>query len=216
MDRNFWHERWQRNEIGFHRGSTHPALEACWPKAANRSGEPVLVPLCGKSLDMHWLAEQGHPVTGVELDRGAIEAFFDEAGMTPTLDESGPMPCLTAGGITLFAGDFLEFSPVELFGLVYDRAALIALPPETRPRYLDRLAELVKPGARGLLVTLEYPQEAMEGPPFSVTPDEIHAHPAFEFSCLEREDVLGSHQRFAEQGLPWLQEAVYTLRAASR
>ena len=216
MDRNFWHERWQRNQIGFHRDSIHPALEQYWSSIAGNARDPVLVPLCGKSLDMHWLAEQGHSVIGIELDRGAIEAFFREARITPAIDESGPMPCWSAGKITLYAGDFFEFGPANRFGLVYDRAALIALPPGMRARYLEHLAKLLKPGARGLLVTLEYSQEAMEGPPFSVAPDEVHAHPAFEFSCLERNDVLDSHQRFADKGLPWLQEAAYFMRIASQ
>ncbi|MEX2500301.1 MAG: thiopurine S-methyltransferase [Wenzhouxiangellaceae bacterium] len=213
MDSNFWRERWQRNEIGFHRASTHPALESHWATVgSSASAEPVLVPLCGKSLDMHWLARQGHPVVGVELDRGAIEAFFDESGVTPTIDESGPMPSWSAGRITLFAGDFFEFNPPDRFSLVYDRAALIALRAEMRARYLDHLASLMKPDARGLLVTLEYPQDRMHGPPFAVMPDELHSHPAFGFKCLQRSDVLASHEPFAEQGLPWLREAVYAIR----
>lgn len=214
MDRNFWHERWQRNEIGFHQESTHPELVKHWSTVCGDSSATVLVPLCGKSLDIHWLAEQGHSVIGVELDPGAVQAFFDEAGMTPTADDSGVMPSWSSGHITLFAGDFFEFTHPHGFDLVYDRAALIALPPDMRPRYLDHLASLMKPGAQGLLVTLEYPQERMQGPPFSVMPEELHAFAGFEFKCLERSDVLDSHQRFAEKGIPWLRESVYAFRTA--
>ncbi|MFO7763286.1 MAG: thiopurine S-methyltransferase [Wenzhouxiangellaceae bacterium] len=212
MDRNFWHERWQRNAIGFHRDSTHPALENHWPDVVGDLRRPVLVPLCGKTLDMHWLARQGHAVVGIEIDRRAIESFFGEAGMRPSIDESGPMPSWSAGGITLFAGDFFEFAPSSRFDLVYDRAALIALPREMRAGYVDHLSGLLEPDAHGLLITLEYPQEAMQGPPFSVMPEEVRAFPEFDFTCLQRDEVLDSHQRFAEKGLPWLREAVYSLR----
>jgi len=210
MDKEFWHERWQRNEIGFHRESIHPALARHWPRVSADPDAPVLVPLCGKSLDMYWLAEQGHPVVGIELDRRAVEAFFDEAGLSPSVDESGPLAAFSAGRITLFAGDFFDFAPPSRFSVFYDRAALIALPPEMRAAYADHLATLLEPGATGLLITLEYPQKAMPGPPFSVMPQEVHAYPAFDFECLQRDDVLDAHQRFAEKGLPWLREAVYT------
>jgi len=211
MDKDFWHERWQRSEIGFHRDSTHPALINHWSNIADGMPGPVLVPLCGKSLDMLWLAEQRHPVVGIELDRGAVEAFFDEAGLSPSVDESGPLSAFSAGRITVFAGDFFDFAPPSRFSLFYDRAALIALPPEMRADYLDHLAGLLEPGARGLLITLEYPQEAMQGPPFSVMPEELQAYPALDFNCLQRDDVLDSHQRFAEKGLPWLREAGYSV-----
>ena len=212
MHRDFWHQRWQRNEIGFHRDSVHPALEAHWPEVARGASKPVLVPLCGKSLDMLWLARQGHPVVGVELDRCAVETFFEEAGFVPEIDETGPLPFFSAGGITLFAGDFLEFDPPDRYGLVYDRAALIALPPEMRPRYLTHLASLLEIGARGLLITLEYLQTDMQGPPFSVMPEELARHSAFDFQCLARNDVLASHPRFADKGLSWLNEVAYNLR----
>jgi len=211
MEKRFWLERWQRGEIGFHRDSVHPALERYWPQVAGAARDPVLVPLCGKSLDMRWLAARGHPVVGIELDHGAIEAFFREAGTQPTLDDTGPLPRWSADGITLYGVDFFEFSPASRFRLVYDRAALIALPPEMRPAYLDRLAWLLSDDARGLLITLEYDQQAMQGPPFSVLEEELEAHPAFDFECLDRADVLASHPRFAERGLAWLNEVAYAL-----
>lgn len=215
MQKEFWHERWKRNEIGFHRDSTHPALEEHWSRIAPRTSGPVLVPLCGKSLDMRWLAGQGHRVVGVELDRGAVEAFFETAGVAPDIDDTGPLRSYAAGPITIFAGDFFEFELPGRFDLVYDRAALIALPPEMRPPYLERLAALLAPGARGLLITLEYPDTAMQGPPFSVMPEELLEDNidsrAFDFQCLERRDVLASHPRFADKGLPWLNETVYAV-----
>lgn len=211
MQKDFWHDRWQHNKIGFHRDSVHPALVKHWPAASRGDGGPVLVPLCGKSLDMHWLAQSGHAVVGVELDRRAVEAFFDEAGLSPEIDETGSLPSYSAGGITIFAGDFFEFNPPEMYRLVYDRAALIALPPDMRKRYLPQLASMLAPGARGLLITLEYPQAAMQGPPFSVLPDELAADPGFEFERLEHIDSLAENPRFVDSGLSWLNEVTYGL-----
>lgn len=211
MDKDFWHQRWQRNEIGFHRDSVNPVLQKHWPTISREGTGPVLVPLCGKSLDMLWLARQGHAVTGIEVDRGAVELFYKEAGLAPEIDESGPLPAYSAGGITLFVGDFFEFDQPDRFRLAYDRAALIALPAEMRPRYLAHLATLLAPDARGLLITLEYAQAQMQGPPFSVIHDELDGDPALDFQCLERSDVLAAHPRFSDKGLTWLNEAAYGL-----
>lgn len=215
MHKDFWHQRWLRNEIGFHRDSVHPALQEHWPGVSHGEPKPVLVPLCGKSLDMLWLARHGHPVVGVELDRGAVETFFAEAGLAPEIDETGLLPSYSAGGITVFVGDFLEFDQPGRYGLVYDRAALIALPPEMRKPYLAHLAGLLAPGARGLLITLEYSQPCMQGPPFSVMPEELAndqpENGAIHFQCLARSDELATHPRFAAKGLDWLNEAIYAL-----
>lgn len=212
MDKDFWRERWRQNKIGFHRESVHPDLKAHWRSVSRSGSGPVLVPLCGKSLDMLWLARLGFSVVGVELEPSAAEAFFNEAGLAPAVDNSGQLPSFSAGGITIFAGDFFEFSPVDQFDLVYDRAALIALPREMRPGYLEHLATLLTPDAGGLLITLEYDQADMQGPPFSVMPDELDDNPALDFECLARSDVIAGHPNFAEKGLTWLNETVYALR----
>jgi len=214
MNKDFWHQRWQRNEIGFHRDSVHPALEKYWSAISPGKLKPVLVPLCGKSLDMLWLSGQGHTVVGVELDGGAVEAFFAEAGLVPDVDKTGTLPSYSAAGVTIFVGDFFEFDHGDQYRLVYDRAALIALPAEMRPRYLTHLETLLAPDAKGLLITLEYSQPSMQGPPFSVMPEELADHPAFEFQCMARSDELTGHPRFAKKGLRWLNESVYLLKPA--
>jgi thiopurine S-methyltransferase len=210
-DREFWHQRWQRGEIGFHRDSVHPALPAFWNSIDGSTPSRVIVPLAGKSIDMRWLAERGHSVTGIELDPTAVRSFFEDAGWTPRVDESGPLNRWQSRGVTLFQGDFFEFRAERAFERFYDRAALIALPADIRPRYLERLADQLAPGAIGLLVTLEYAQDRMNGPPFSVREREIAAQPWFDFECLNRENVLESHPRFAQRGVTRLHEVVYRL-----
>lgn len=217
MDPEFWHERWQQGRIGFHLETVHWALERYWTGVADDRTDRVLVPLCGKTVDMRWLAGRGHPVTGIELSGKAAREFFDEWGQTPVRHADGSMVRWSVGtgqlgeSVELFEGDFFEFSPARRFSLVYDRAALIALPPHMRPRYLRRLRELLTDDAAGLLVTLEYDQRKMDGPPFSVHESELAASAEFRFELLERRDVLAGHQRFAERGLASLDECVYRI-----
>jgi thiopurine S-methyltransferase len=214
MDKRFWHERWQRREIGFHQSDIHWALKRHWTDICGSSSAQVLVPLSGKSLDMRWLADRGHPVTGIELSGQAIEEFFGEWHRTPQGGTCGGLPRRRADGIELAEGDFFEFRPGQPFDLFYDRAALVALPESLRGPYLAQLRECLSPGASGLLVTFEYDARQMDGPPFPVLPEELSAQEGFRFELLERRDVLLEHQSFAEKGLDSLHECAWRVRAA--
>lgn len=174
MDATFWNERWAEGRIGFHEGRPNDYLV----RHVDRLGAArrVLVPLCGKAHDLAFLASRGHTVVGVELVEDAVRAFFAEHDVTPTVERCGALTAYRAGAITIFAGDWFA-TGAELLGPVdafYDRAALIALPPAMRPRYAAHL-RAVAPAATGLLITLEYPADAIDGPPFSVLADEVHA-----------------------------------------
>lgn len=215
MEAGFWHERWQQGQIGFHQPDFHPSLPRYWPTLEVRPGSRVLVPLCGRSLDMVWLSRQGHPVLGIELSPIAAAGFFQHQSVEPRLGERGPFAVYAAAGCEILQGDFFDLTP-DLAGRAhawYDRAALIALPQPMRRRYASHLGELLAPGARGLLITAEYPQEKMNGPPFSVPADEVHAlfDGEFKVELLEREDALAANARFAERGLDSLHEGVFRL-----
>lgn len=218
MEPEFWHERWRENRIGFHTENVHPALVKLWSQVAGFDRSAVLVPLCGKSLDLHWLAESGHPVVGVELSPLAIEQFFEESGFRPTRTSYGGLPAWSVGPLCLVEGDFFEFSPPQRFGLCYDRAALIALPANARARYLAHLAALLKPEAAGLLITLEYNPTEMDGPPFAACESELRGCTELDFDLLQREDVLESEPRFKSRGVQQLHEAAWRMkrRAPSR
>ncbi|RMG28469.1 MAG: thiopurine S-methyltransferase [Gammaproteobacteria bacterium] len=214
MEPEFWLERWRNGQIGFHRETVHPLLARFWPGLDLTPGSRVFVPLCGKSRDLQWLAAQGYRVTGVEISPLAVEAFFRESGLEPEIEE-GPLPCWRAGAIEIYCGDFFAL-PTAVIGdcaAVYDRAALVALPPAMRLAYAARLREALAPGTRILLVTLEYPQARMAGPPFSVEADEVRSlfAPTHVPRCLAREDVLEAHERFRAQGLDRLEEVVWRL-----
>ncbi len=175
MEPSFWIERWAEGRIGFHEGRPNAYLE----RHVERLGvaRRVLVPLCGKAVDLAYLASRGHEVVGVELVEDAVRAFFDEQGVTPTVQRRGELTEYAAGALRVLAGDFFATDPGLLGPLDawYDRAALIALPPDLRARYVAHLDDLLAPGAPGLLVTLEYPPGAIEGPPFAVLADEVRA-----------------------------------------
>jgi thiopurine S-methyltransferase len=177
MEPDFWHDRWREGRIGFHEGRPNTFLT----RHGAHLGEAgrVLVPLAGKSHDMVYLAEQGHQVVGVELSPLAVQSFFGDHGLAPTRQAHGPFEAFSAGPITLLLGDIFALDPAHLgpdpLTAVYDRAALIALPPDLRRRYAAHLRQLMPAGARGLVVTFDYPQEMMDGPPFSVAPGEVAA-----------------------------------------
>lgn len=185
-----WLSRWQEGRIGFHLPVTHSALERWWPSLGVAPGAKVLVPLCGKSLDMRWLAAQGYPVLGIELARQACEQFVAEGAGDVSRYRLEYFDCFRQGPVELWCGDFFHFhiDHVDHLDAFYDRAALIALPPATRQRYAFHLAQLLPPGARGLLISLEREEDTQQGPPFHVTEDEICQlmSPNFTLEVLER------------------------------
>lgn len=176
MEPGFWIDRWREGKIGFHEGqpNAHLVRFAGQLGAARR----VLVPLCGKTVDLAYLAAQGHDVVGVELVEDAARAFFAEQGITPTVAAHGPFVAYAAPGLTILIGDMFATTAPWLGAVdaLYDRAALIALPPALRARYVAHLRALLPAGAPGLLVTLDYPQDRMPGPPFAVADAEVRAH----------------------------------------
>lgn len=188
MDAKFWHDRWAKNEIGFHEGAPNAVLVRHFDRLGLSPGARVFVPLCGKSHDLSWLASRDMKVTGAELSRAAVDQFFTEAGVTPTAENTGTVSRLTAGPITIFAGDIFDLDANTLgpVDAVYDRAALVALPPDMRPRYAAHLATITR-AAPQLLVTLEFGPGDTAGPPFSVTAADVHRYYADRFHTQELE-----------------------------
>ncbi len=175
MDPAFWKSRWAEGKIGFHEGAANSYLARHHDKLATYPR--VLVPMCGKSKDLAYLAAKGHDVIGVELVEDAVKAFFVEHGLNPAIANCGPFVQYTAPQITILAGDMFA-STRETIGpvdAIYDRAALVALPDDMRRRYVDLLRALATKSGRVLVVTFEYDQRKMQGPPFSVEEAELRA-----------------------------------------
>lgn len=215
MDEGFWQARWSQDQIGFHLDAVNSYLQRHWPALDLPAEARVLVPLCGKSLDLAWLAAQGQRVLGVELAQKAVEAFFSEQGLQPEIEVQAAFTCYRAGAVELWCGDFFALTAEDVADCValYDRAALIALPPELRERYTAHLTRILPPACQGLLVTLDYDQEQLDGPPFAVPDQEVRRllEPAWRAESLEARDVLGENWKFLQRGLSRLEERVYRL-----
>ncbi len=216
MEPAFWLERWARGETGFHLPTVNPYLPRYWPALALRPGARVLVPLAGKSVDLLWLRDQGHEVVAVELSPLAADALFATLGATPRVTREAGFELRRVPGLSFIIGDFFATTPalVGRIDAVYDRAALIALPPPAREAYARHLCALQAPGAGTLLVGFEYPQPQMQGPPFAVHEAEVRAlfgatHGIRTLAC---EDILAQEPRFQARGVTALAERIYALR----
>ena len=215
MQPEFWHARWRTGQIGFHQSRVDRNLEEHWQELGVANSSRVFVPLCGKSLDLKWLVERGHSVAGVELSAVALESFCMEQGIPAKRRTLDSFDVYETARLELYCGDFFALTP-ELLGAVsavHDRAALISWAPELREPYALRMTALTNPGTRTLLVTMEYPQAQMSGPPFSVEFDEVarlygRTHAVRE---LSKHDVLANEPRLRARGITRLHEVCYLL-----
>ncbi|HQU15851.1 MAG: thiopurine S-methyltransferase [Chromatiales bacterium 21-64-14] len=215
MEPEFWRQRWRDQQTGFHLDQVNPQLVRYAPELALAPGATVFVPLCGKSLDVQWFAQQGHAALGVELSPLAVETFFDERGLRPVRRVQGRFELWEHPPIRILCGDFFDLEPGDLNGVsaFYDRASLIALPPAMRERYGAHLTRLLPAPARGLLITLDYNPAELDGPPFPVRDAEVHAlyRDRFTVRQLDARDALADNPRFRERGLSRMEERVYLL-----
>ena len=175
MDRVFWHQKWESNDIAFHRSEANPLLVKYFNELSLAKGSRVFVPLCGKSLDIPWLLSHGYRVAGAELSKIAIEQLFGELGVTPEISRDGELDHYRANNIDLFVGDIFDVSDKMLgpVDAIYDRAALVALPEDMRNRYAAHVTKMTNTAPQ-LLICYEYDQRLMEGPPFSVSNQEVN------------------------------------------
>jgi thiopurine S-methyltransferase len=194
MNSSFWHQRWEKNEIGFHEGKPNPLLVKHFHELSVAKGRRIFVPLCGKTLDISWLLSRGYRVTGAELSQLAIEQLFMELGMQPEVTTVGNVEQWSANNLDIFVGDIFAVSEKMLgpIDAVYDRAALVAFPEDMRKRYTAHLTEVTKKSPQ-LLICYEYDQRLMDGPPFSVSNEEVHRHyaTAYDLTLLSSTEVAG-------------------------
>ncbi|NYT65098.1 thiopurine S-methyltransferase [Alcaligenaceae bacterium] len=215
MEGEFWLERWREGQTFFHQKRITPLLQKFWPALNLPAGSLVFVPLCGKSLDMLWLAQQGHRVLGVELSPLAVRQFFDENQLQPTIHDSASGQHYVSGNIEIICGDIFNLDAATLSSCVgvYDRAALVALPTDLRTRYVQHVYGQLSDNYLGLLLTLEYDQNLMDGPPFSVHETEVQtlfsAHSTA--ALLDRRSILDKEPKFAQRGLTSLDSVSYRL-----
>lgn len=205
MEAEFWHQRWQNNELGFQLDEAHQLLRRHLPGVVTGKHK-VFVPLCGKSPDLRYLAHY-LPVVGAELSAIACNDFFHEQGLQVEVSQQQAFVCYQGDTVTLWQGDFFALTEQHISGcdLIYDRAALIALPEAMRLQYVQKLRQLFPGGADVLLIGLEYPQLEKQGPPFSVTHDEVKTlFAGAEVKLLGVEELTGkgfARRRFVTSSL---------------
>ncbi len=213
-DQEFWHNKWASNQIGFHLEDVNPLLPVYWKHTNPKREDKVLVPLCGKSEDLIWLAMKHDSVEGVELSHIAVRAFFAEHFYTPTVTPlNGKHELYQFDELSIYTGNFFT-APLSQADIIYDRAALVALPQDMREEYVERLKQLLNPGGRILLVTLNYPQEEMAGPPFSVPVEEIEQlFSGYKVTCLNVDEADENHPKIVKKGLSRFSEEVYLIES---
>ena len=215
MQADFWLERWEQNQIGFHEDEINSHLQKFWDGLNIPAESKIFVPLCGKSSDMLWLLSQGYQVFGVELSPLAVKSFFAENNLEARVSDYGVFQRWEMDGLTVFQGNFFDLSSEDLQDCcaIYDRASLIALPVEMRQQYSQHLREIVPALSHTLLVTLEYDQDEMQGPPFSVSKEEVQSlfGTANKIECLFAENILEQNEQFKQRGLTRLVEKAYWL-----
>jgi len=195
MDTNFWLQRWEKNDIGgFHEPEANPILVKYFHELPLKKGGRIFLPLCGRTLDIAWLLSKGYRVAGAELVPLAIEQLFKGLGVKPKVSSLGPLKHYSADNIDIFVGDIFNVSQEMLddIDVVYDRAALVALPADVRPQYTKHLMEITHQAPQ-LLISYEYDQSVMEGPPFSVSNKEVKQHyrDRYHLTLLESKNVPG-------------------------
>ncbi|XP_077404791.1 putative thiopurine S-methyltransferase [Vanacampus margaritifer] len=182
VDLKEWAQRWDENRIGFHKPQVHEMLESKIDKVlAERTGVRFFFPLCGKAVDMKWLADMGHSVVGVEIAEKAIQQFFVENNLTYSEEAVPAIPGAkvfrnSEKSISLYNCDLysLTSSVVGQFGAIWDRGSLVAINPRDREKYASLIISLMAKDCRYLLSTLMYNPELYDGPPFAVPGEQVH------------------------------------------
>lgn len=215
MELDFWLAKWNNAQTGFHQSEFNRYLTNYWSLLEIPPDSHVLVPLCGKSLDMLWLRRQGYNVLGIEISELAVNQFFAENDLPYTVNADIDFNRHESTGIALWQGDFFRTTSrhVAETKALFDRAALVALPPSMRQRYARHLSEILPEATKILLVTFEYDTEKMQGPPFSVDEAEVLTLflDRFHIDLIHTQDALAFYPAFETAGVSRLTEKIYLL-----
>ena len=203
-----WIDRWENGRTGWHENDGNAGLKSHWP--ADVDAPRILVPMCGKSPDLLWLVDRGHEVVGVELAEIAVREFFSDHDLTFQILKGEHLDCYSADDlpISIYCGDYFRFDS-RPFDALYDRGALVALPESLRPKYVEQTRQLLRPGAVRLIITLEYDQSVVQGPPYSVLPAEIGTYWNDLSRVAEIDDMKTCPPKFRQAGLKEIQEVVW-------
>lgn len=224
MHHSFWHQRWQEQQIGFHLDSINPYLSKYWSRLKLPKQSRIFVPLCGKSHDLRYFHQQGYRVIGNELSTLAVQDFYTEQQLIAsktiistkkTMPEQNQLMLWQHPEVDIICGDFFALTKEQVSDIsaVYDRAALVALPPEMRRKYVNHLMTLLPEKVSILLLTLDYDENEKQGPPFSVTEEEVYSlyGKQFDIDCLEVADISADKRSPRSQNMSYFNERVFLL-----
>lgn len=174
MKESFWHDRWAKNEIAFHENNANHLLSAHLDKFDLPAGSRIFVPLCGKTRDIAWLLARGYAIVGAELSEVAIKALFTELGLEARISKLNNFAHYHSEKIDIYVGNIFNLTASVLGTVdgIYDRAALVALPADLREQYTTHLLDITG-ATKQLLITFEYDQQLIDGPPFSVSSEAL-------------------------------------------
>lgn len=201
MEHSFWTDKWKNKQIGFHLNDVNPFLVNHLERLELHEGSTIFIPLCGKTLDIKWLLDRGFNVIGSELSEIAIVDFFEELGVTPTIETIQNSIKYSSENLTIYVGDIfkLDETTIGKVDAVYDRAALVALPKDMRIAYADHLKNLTQ-CSKQLLITIQYNEQELNGPPFNITELEVNElYPSFiktKVIQLPMDGGLKNHEAF--------------------
>ena len=206
----FWLDRWKTGRIGFHQEGVNPKLTEFWP--ALPKGSRILVPLCGKSNDLLWLAEQGYEVTGVELSSLAVIQFLGDNDLAFNTHQEGDLKVHTVDGLPLriVEGDYFQFKENE-FDACYDRAAMVAMPESKRTEYVSHTLGRLSSSACVLLVSLQYDGDK-QGPPFSINEDSVVSLWGNQIQKIASENLALTNPQYKEEGHNIFEESVWRIQ----
>lgn len=144
----------------------------------------VFVPLCGKSLDLIYLSEQGHEVIGLEYSKIAVNDFFEENNLAYNKEQCEGSPFVKYAAkdknITIYQGDLFDFSQ-EVCGsgsidAVWDRGSFVAINVSSRDKYVELMSSLVKPSGRILMEIVKYHDPDYYGPPRIILEQDLKSY----------------------------------------
>lgn len=207
-ENNLWLERWENGEIGFNQAEVNPFMVKYFSSLGLEKETRVLVPLCGKTIDISWLLAQGYEVVGIELSEQATVELFQELGVEPTVSMAGELMLYSADNIRIFVGDIFKVNAQMLgkIDAIYDRAALVALTTELRIDYANHLINVTS-NAPQLLLCFEYDQSLMNRSPYSVDEAEVKRHYGeyYSLKLLTREHIVGGFKgKLPASDVVWL------------
>ena len=213
---NFWESRWIHGQTGWHNSDVNEHLKAHQRVLFQEDSPKIFVPLCGKSLDMMWLSQQGASIVGVDLVKNPLDQYFEEHCLTPNSQITQGIEGLSSGNQTLFHANIFDVTldVIEPVDAIYDRAALVALSPELREAYVEHCFSLLKPGGTILLITYDSPVADDHGPPFPVRKGTVEKLFASAEECVQIDEVHTTKkdsERLQKRNLDWSRSDIWKI-----